>query len=157
MDCVECFQQYSVCRQISSINAHFILDTGSCESLVAIRIGFVQFSFLYFCIRMMFCLSKLKLFTVLSKVLCIFSCCISGTIVVVRQLDLQLPLQSVPITTNVNLKPTQPRCTPYNIVIKFVGILRYPVLVERVLNLSLTCCVFSFKEVHKTREFQYKI
>ena len=37
------------------------------------------------------------------------------------------------------------------------SILWYPVLIELVLNLSLICCVFSFKEVHKTREFQYKI
>jgi hypothetical protein len=42
-----------------------------------------------------------------------------GTIVVVIvwQLDLQLPMQSVPITTNiVSSNPAQARCTRYNIM-----------------------------------------
>ena len=42
-----------------------------------------------------------------------------GTVVdvVVWYLDLQLPMQSVPITTNiVSSNPTQARCTIYNIM-----------------------------------------
>ena len=39
-------------------------------------------------------------------------------VVIVWQLDLQLPMQSVPITTNhvVSSNPTQARCARYNIM-----------------------------------------
>ena len=38
-------------------------------------------------------------------------------VVIIQQLDLQLPIQSVPITTvDVSLNPTQARCTLYNII-----------------------------------------
>ena len=40
-----------------------------------------------------------------------------GAIVVIWYLDLQLPMQSVPITTNiVSLNPAQAMCTRYNIM-----------------------------------------
>ena len=40
-----------------------------------------------------------------------------GVVVIVWSLDLQLPMQSVPITTNVvSLNPTQVRYTWYNIM-----------------------------------------
>jgi hypothetical protein len=40
-----------------------------------------------------------------------------GAVVIVWSLDLQLPMQSVPITTNVvSLNPTQVRYTRYNIM-----------------------------------------
>ena len=41
----------------------------------------------------------------------------SVMVVIVRQLDLQLPMQSVPITTNVvSSNPAQARCIRYNIM-----------------------------------------
>ena len=40
-----------------------------------------------------------------------------GAVVIIWSLDLQLPMQSVPITTNVvSLNPTQVRYTQYNIM-----------------------------------------
>jgi len=43
-------------------------------------------------------------------------------VMIVWQLDLELPMQSVPITTNiVSLNPPQVRCTWYNIMWQFVS------------------------------------
>jgi hypothetical protein len=56
-------------------------------------------------------------------------------VVIVWWLGLQLPMQSVPITTNVSLNPAQVRSTRYNIMfvsdfLQVGGFLRFPPLIK---------------------------